>query len=358
MSITTVLVAEENLKPIPSGDLTFGRHFSDHMFTYKYSEGKGWYDATIEPYAPFSFDPATAVLHYAQEIFEGLKAYRRPDGDINLFRPDQNAARFNRSAARMAMAEVDEKEHVDAIIKLVETDQQWVPSEAGSSYYIRPTMIATQVGLGPTASTDYFHFIIGCPVGAYFKNGFKPVPIYISDHYRRAVRGGVGDAKTGGNYAASLFVGKEAVAKGYSQVLWLDAIEGRFIEEVGAMNIMFVYGNKIVTPALTGSILPGITRMSVIELALDLGYEVSEETLDVHDVLADIESGKITEVFGCGTAAVVSPVGSFGYKDKAYVINNNETGPVAEKVYEQLTGIQYGLIEDRFGWTRTIKATK
>ncbi len=358
MSITTVAVTEENLKPLPTGELAFGRNFTDHMFTHKYTEGEGWHAATIEPYGPFVFDPATAVLHYAQEIFEGLKAYRRPDGNINLFRPDQNAARFNRSAARMAMPVMNEEEHVNAIMKLVEMDQRWVPSEPGSSLYIRPTMIATQVALGVGASKEYLHFIITCPVGAYFKGGFNPVPVYISEQYRRAVRGGVGDAKTGGNYAASLLVGEEAIAKGYSQVLWLDAIEGRFIEEVGAMNILFAYGDKIVTPALTGSILPGITRMSVIELARDLGYEVTEEQLDVHQVLADIESGKITEVFGCGTAAVVAPVGVFGYKDKEYVINNNESGPIATRIYEQLTGIQYGLIEDRFGWTRMIEAKK
>jgi len=357
MAITTVPVAEDNLKPIPTGELVFGRNFTDHMFTHKYTDGSGWHDAIIEPYGPFVFDPATAVLHYAQEIFEGLKAYRRPDGNINLFRPDQNALRFNRSAVRMAMPEVDVDLHVEAIMKLVDIDQHWVPSEPGSSLYIRPTMIATQVALGVAASKEYLHFIIQSPVGVYFKAGFNPVSVYISDEYRRAVRGGVGEAKTGGNYASSLYVGEDAAAKGYSQVLWLDAVEGRFIEEVGAMNIMFAYGNRIVTPALTGSILPGITRMSVIELAADLGYAISEEQLDVNDILLDIETGKITEVFGCGTAAVIAPVGTFGYKGREYIINNNETGPIAKRLYDELTGIQYGTIEDRFGWTRMIEAT-
>jgi branched-chain amino acid aminotransferase len=323
MAITTVPVAEENLKPLPTGELVFGRNFTDHMFTQNYTEGIGWHDSTIKPYGPFVFDPATAVLHYAQEIFEGLKAYRRPNGNINLFRPDQNALRFNRSAVRMAMPEVDVDEHVEAIIKLVDIDQHWVPKAPGSSLYIRPTMIATQVALGVAASKEYLHFIIQSPVGVYFKAGFNPVSVYISDTYRRAVRGGVGEAKTGGNYASSLFVSEDAAEKGYSQVLWLDAVQGRFIEEVGAMNIMFAYENRIVTPALTGSILPGITRMSVIELARDLGYELCEEQLDVNDILRDIKSGEITEVFGCGTAAVIAPVGVFGYKDHEYVINDN-----------------------------------
>ncbi|KAA3658032.1 MAG: branched-chain amino acid aminotransferase, partial [Chloroflexi bacterium] len=230
------------------------------------------------------------------------------------------------------------------------------PSKAGASLYIRPPMIASQPALGVHASSEYLPFVIVGPVGAYFKQGFSPVPVYISDKYRRAVRGGVGDAKTGGNYAASLFVGSEAKEKGYSQVLWLDAIEGRFIEEVGAMNICFVYeGKRIVTPPLTGSILPGITRKSVLQLGEDLGYEVAEESIDVNDMLADVQSGKITEVFGCGTAAVIAPVGKFGYKDAEYTINNFEVGPVSKHLYQELTDIQYGRIEDRFGWTMTIE---
>ncbi|UTW44833.1 branched-chain amino acid aminotransferase [bacterium SCSIO 12696] len=353
MAIAIRPLNDEQRKPIPT-ELGFGGVFSDHMFTQEYRDG-AWHDAAIGPYTPFTLDPSCAVLHYAQEIFEGLKAYRRPDGNINLFRPWDNAKRFTRSAVRMAMAPVDEAVFLESIRELVKLDHQWVPSEAGSSYYIRPSLIATQNALGVMPSNRYLHFVIGGPVGPYFKGGFNPVGVYISDTYRRAVKGGVGDAKTGGNYAASLFVGQEASDKGYSQVLWLDAIEGRYVEEVGAMNIMFVYGDKIITPKLTGSILPGITRYSVLEMANSLGYEISEEQIDVNDVLADIKSGAITEVFGCGTAAVIAPVGKFGMGDQEYLINNNQAGPVAKRIYDELTGIQYGHIEDRFGWTEVIE---
>lgn len=356
MDIQVLSLAETMTKTPPTDDFGFGDKFTNRMFTQRYSPDKGWHDARIEPYAPLSLEPATAVLHYAQEIFEGTKAYRRPDGNINLFRPWENMKRFNNSARRMAMSPVDEEDHLSAIIKLIELEQEWVPTYPGASLYIRPTMIATDAALGVHASKTYLHFVILGPVGPYFKEGFSPVPVYISDTYRRAVRGGVGAAKTGGNYAASLHVGKEAKAKGYSQVLWLDAIEGRYVEEVGAMNICFVYeGEKVVTPALSGSILPGITRKSVLELGQDLGYEMYEATIDVNDMLADIQSGKITEVFGCGTAAVIAPVGKFGFKKEEYIVNNMEPGPVAKHFYDQLTGIQYGRIEDRYGWTLTIE---
>ncbi len=355
MDIKILPLDETKLKTPPTDDFGFGNKFSNRMFSQKYTPELGWHDATIGPYAPFSLEPATAVFHYAQEIFEGTKAYRRPDGNINLFRPWENMRRFTNSARRMAMAPVDEEEHLAAIIKLIELEQEWVPTYPGATLYIRPTMIATDAALGVHASHSYLHFVIVGPVGPYFKGGFSPVPVYISDKYRRAVRGGVGDAKTGGNYAASLLVGEEAQAKGYSQVLWLDAIEGRYIEEVGAMNICFVYeGHKIVTPPLTGSILPGVTRQSVLELGRDLGYEVAEEMIDVHDMLSDIQSGKITEVFGCGTAAVIAPVGKFGFEEKEYIINDYQSGPVSKHLYDELTGIQYGRIPDRFGWTLTI----
>ena len=355
MEIEVVALDSANLKTPPTNDFGFGNKFTNRMFSQKYSLDKGWHDARIGPYEDFSLPPATAVFHYAQEIFEGTKAYRRADGNINLFRPWENMKRFNNSARRMSMPQVDEEEHLNAIIKLIELEHDWVPGTPGASLYIRPTMIGIDPALGVHASQTYLHFVIVGPVGAYFKEGFNPVSVYISDTYRRAVRGGVGDAKTGGNYAASLYVGEQAKQKGYSQVLWLDAIEGRYVEEVGAMNICFVYeGNKIVTPPLTGSILPGITRKSVIALGRDLGYEVAEEAVDVHDMLADIEQGKVTEVFGCGTAAVIAPVGKFGFQEKEYRINNFEVGPVAEHLYEELTGIQYGRIPDRFNWTLTI----
>ncbi len=356
MDIKVIPLKESDHRPVPTGDYGFGRIMSNRMFTQRYSPEKGWYDATIGPYGPITLEPATSVFHYAQEIFEGTKAYRRVDGKIGLFRPWENMKRFNNSARRMAMPVVDEEDHLAAIVQLIGLEQEWAPSEEGAALYIRPTMIATEPFLGVHSSHEYLHFVILSPVGAYFPQGFNPVPVYITHKYRRAVQGGTGAAKTGGNYAASLLAGVEAAEKGYSQVLWLDAIEGRFVEEVGAMNICFVYeGKRIVTPPLTGSILPGVTRDSVIILGRDLGYEVAEELVDVNDMLVDIRSGKITEVFGCGTAAVIAPVGKFGYRDQEIVINNFETGPVAKHLYQQLTDIQYGRIPDRFNWTYAIE---
>ncbi|MDC8832587.1 branched-chain amino acid aminotransferase [Alteromonas gilva] len=332
-------------------EFTFGATFSDHMFTQEYRVGKGWHKAEVTPYHALSLDPSAAVLHYSQEIFEGLKAYRNANGNINLFRPLQNCRRFNRSAERMVMPTVDEDFHLDAIKALIKLDHAFVPDKPGASMYIRPTMIATSPKLGLGASNSYMHFIITGPAGAYFQGGFNPISVCIANKYRRAVAGGVGEAKTGGNYAASLYASEEAAKKGYSQVLWLDAVEGRYIEEVGAMNICFVYdGKTIVTPSLSGSILPGITRKSILQLAPTLGYEVSEQRLDVNQIVDDIKSGKITECFGCGTAAVISPVGSLCYLDEDYVINNNQTGPVSKHLYDQLTGIQYGTIADPFDW--------
>jgi branched-chain amino acid aminotransferase len=265
--------------------------------------------------------------------------------------------RFNESARRMGMPSVDEEEHLASIVHLVELEHEWVPRAPGASLYIRPVMIASDVALGVHASKRYLHYIILAPAGAYFPQGFSPVPVYITDEYTRAAPGGVGAAKTGGNYAASLFVGEKAKAKGYSQVLWLDGVERRYVEEVGAMNICFVYENRrIVTPPLTGTILPGVTRMSVLTLGRDLGYEVSEEMVDVYQMIDDIKSGKITEVFGCGTAAVIAPVGKFGYHDEEIIINNNQAGPVATRLFQELTDIQYGRTPDRFDWTYTIHA--
>lgn len=332
-------------------DLAFGALFSDHMFTQVYDQERGWHNAAIGAFGNLSLHPAASVLHYSQEIFEGLKAYRRPDGGINLFRPDQNIARFNRSARRMVMPEVDAGLHLEALKTLVKLDEAWVPSEPGSSLYLRPAMIATTPKLGLGAATNYLHFIIASPVGPYFKTGFDPVSVFVSDQCRRAVKGGVGEAKTGGNYAASLFVSEEVASKGYNQVLWLDAIEGRYIEEVGAMNICFVYRDgSIKTPALSGSILAGITRDSVIRLAPTLGHPVQETQLDIEQVLEQVAAGEITEVFGCGTAAVISPVGKLSYKGRDYPINGSSAGPVARKLYAELTAIQYGRAEDPFGW--------
>ena len=257
------------------------------------------------------------------------------------------------------MPAVDEEDHLAAIVQLISLENEWVPSKPGSSLYIRPVMIATDAALGVHRSTCYLHYVILSPVDFYFKEGFNPIPVAIADIYRRAVIGGTGNIKAGGNYAASLLVAEKAKEMGYSQVLWLDAIDGRFIEEVGAMNICFVYeGNHIVTPPLTGSILPGVTRDSVIMLAQDLGYEVSEERIDVNDMLADVQSGRITEAFGCGTAAIIAPVGKFGYRDREYTVNNYELGAVSTRLYKELTDIQFGRIPDRFGWTYTIEVNK
>lgn len=351
IDINPLAVAERNACP---AEFSFGEVFSDHMFTQEYVPGKKWVSAEIKPYQMLQLDPSASVLHYGQEIFEGLKAYRTKEGDINLFRPRENFKRFNRSAARMVMPEVDVEYHLKALIELLKIDNQWVPEKEGTSLYIRPTMIATGAKLGLGASDKYLHFIITGPAGAYFKNGFAPVSVYVADKYRRAVVGGVGEAKTGGNYAASLYVSEDVVSKGYSQVLWLDAVNGKYIEEVGAMNICFVYGDHIVTPKLSGSILPGITRNSILQLAPTLGYTVSEEQLDIDVILADIKSGKITEAFGCGTAAVISPVGKLCWKDVDYIINDNKAGQVSRNLYDELTGIQYGLREDKFGWIEKV----
>jgi branched-chain amino acid aminotransferase len=335
--------------------LEFGSVFSDHMFTQNYDENDGWHDAQIKPFHDLTLHPAASVLHYGQEIFEGLKAYRRPDGGINLFRPDQNVARFNSSADRMAMPQVDEHSHLEAIMQLVHCDQPWVPNQTGASLYIRPAMIATTPQLRVTAASSYMHFIITSPVGPYFTEGFNPVSVYVSDVIRRAVKGGVGAAKTGGNYAASLMMGKQAANEGYSQVLWLDAIEGRYVEEVGAMNICFVRKDgTITTPPLSSSILGGITRDSILQLAPTLGYQVKQESLDIEAVLKHIETGEITEVFGCGTAAVISPIGRVGYKGRDYIVNNNESGPVAQHIFNELTAIQYGEAEDSFSWVYAV----
>ncbi|PKG37217.1 branched-chain amino acid aminotransferase [Psychromonas sp. Urea-02u-13] len=349
MSIDIKPLAPAERKACPE-TFNFGENFADHMFIQAHDRVNGWKNAEIKPYQSISLDPSAAVLHYGQEIFEGMKAYRTKEGQINLFRPLDNFKRFNRSATRMVMPEVDENFHLDALKELVKLDNKWVPNQDGSSLYIRPTMIATGAKLGLGASDQYTHFIITGPAGAYFKDGFSPVSVYVADEYRRAVVGGVGEAKTGGNYAASLYMSEEVAKKGYSQVLWLDAIHGKYIEEVGAMNICFVYGDHIVTPKLSGSILPGITRDSILKLAPTLGYTVAEEQLDIDVILADIKSGKITEAFGCGTAAVISPVGQLCFKGEDYFINDNKAGEVSRNLYDELTGIQYGRREDKFGW--------
>jgi branched-chain amino acid aminotransferase len=342
----------QNLKQKPADEsaLGFGRIFTDHMFLMDYEAGVGWNNARIVPYADFQMDPAAMVLHYGQAIFEGCKCYRRADGGLQMFRPADNLARMTRSAQRMGMPALDEETALEGLKKLIKVEEAWVPHKDGTSLYIRPTMISMDVGLGVHASKKYLFYIILSPVGAYYKEGLKPVSIYVEDEYVRAVRGGVGFTKCAGNYAASILAGDVAEKKGFSQVLWLDGVEQKYVEEVGSMNMMFAYGNRIVTPKLNGSILPGITRDSVLKLARSLGYETVEDRLDINEIFADAKSGKLTEAFGTGTAAVISPVGTLALKDEKITIGDGNIGSIAQKLYDTLTGIQYGRLEDKFGW--------
>ena len=342
----------QNLKQKPADEsaLGFGRIFTDHMFLMDYEQGVGWNNARIVPYGDFAMDPASMVLHYGQAIFEGSKCYRRADGGLQLFRPQDNLARMSRSAERMGMPALDEESALEGLKQLIKIEEAWVPHRDGTSLYIRPTMISMDVGLGVHASKKYLFFIILSPVGAYYKEGLKPVSIYVEDKYVRAVRGGVGFTKCAGNYAASILAGTIAEEKGFSQVLWLDGVEQKYVEEVGSMNMMFAYGNKIVTPKLNGSILPGITRDSVLKLAAQLGYETEEKRLYVNEIFADAKSGKLTEAFGTGTAAVISPVGVLALRDEKVTLGDGGIGVISQKLYDTLTGIQYGKLEDRNGW--------
>ncbi len=335
-------------------NLPFGRIFTDHMFYMLYSQGKGWYGACIKPYEPICLDPAAVVFHYSQTIFEGLKAYYGVDGRIRLFRPERNMLRMNRSARRMCMPEIDPDFVLSALKKLISIERAWVPKERGSALYIRPLMMGTEAFLGVKPSTEYIFFIILSPVGPYYREGFNPVKIYVTDKYVRAVPGGVGDVKTGGNYAASLMASEEAKKLGYTQVLWLDALERRYVEEVGTMNIFFYFEEELVTPELTGSILPGITRESVIHMARDWGLKVTERRISIDEVLEGLKKGRLKECFGTGTAAVISPVGCLAYKGKEYVINEGKTGPLAQRLFDALTGIQYGDRPDPYGWIQFV----
>ncbi len=355
MEFTIERASEDELKPKPDeSDLGFGEIFTDHMFVMKYIEGKGWHDAKIQRYQDFSLDPSAMALHYGQAIFEGLKAYRGKDDQIFLFRPKENLKRMNVSAARMCMAQIDLDLVMTAMKELLKIEQDWVPRAKGSTVYIRPTMIASEAGLGVRPAKEYIFFIILSPVGAYYSEGFNPVKIYVSDEYVRAVPGGVGHVKTAGNYAASIMAAVEAQKKGYTQVLWLDAVERRYIEEVGTMNIFFKINGELITPPLGGSILPGITRESVIQMASDWGVEVKERLITIDEVVQANESGILEEVFGSGTAAVISPVGSLHYKGHSITINNGETGEFSQKLFDVLQDIQYGFVEDTHAWVEPI----
>lgn len=347
-----------NPKPIPQDESTlgFGLKFTDHMFLMDWDEGRGWHDARIVPYGPLEIDPASTVLHYALEIFEGLKAYRTAEGKIQLFRPIENAKRMNRSAARFSMPDIPEEDFVEAVKALVDVDSAWVPYGFGTSLYIRPFYFADQVDLALHKVTHYRFVIIVSPSGSYYAEGLNPVKIMIEDEDVRAVRGGTGFTKCGGNYAASQRAGDRAMAKGYSQVLWLDGVERKYVEEVGAMNIMFKIDGVVVTPSIAeGSILPGITRKSILEYLRAKGIPCEERKISAEELMEAARTGRLEEAFGCGTAAVISPVGTLAFKDEVYEINGGKIGETSQWLYDTLTGIQWGKIEDEMGWVVPVK---
>lgn len=355
MDIKITKTTSPKAKPQKGDKLGFGHIFTDHMFMMNYTEGKGWHDARIVPYGNISLDPSAMVFHYGQEMFEGLKAYRGADDTIYLFRPDMNAKRANASNERLCIPEIPEDMFVDAVKTLVDVDRDWVPSDEGTSLYIRPFVIATDEFLGVAPSKTYLFIVILSPSGAYYESGLAPVGIWIEDEYVRAVKGGMGFAKTGGNYAASLIAQVKAHDSGYSQVLWLDGVERKYIEEVGAMNIMFKINGKVVTPMLNGSILPGITRNSILHVCRSWGYEVEERRISVEELVAAAKDGSLEEVWGTGTAAVVSPVGKLRYMDDVMTIGNGGIGELTQKLYDELTGIQWGKREDPYGWRVEVK---
>ena len=341
-------------KPKPEGPLGFGRIFTDHMFLMDYTEGQGWHDPRIVPYGDLTLSPAAMVFHYGQEMFEGLKAYKGTSGEVYLFRPDKNGARTNRTNARICIPQIPVEDFVRAVSALVKLDADWVPTTPGTSLYIRPFIIATEPFLGVDVSKNYLFAIILSPSGLYYTSGLEPVGIWVEDDYVRAVRGGVGFAKTGGNYAASLPAQVKAHGDGYAQALWLDGVERKYIEEVGSMNIFFKIGGKVVTPALNGSILPGVTRDSVITLCHDWGLPVEERRISIDELIDVQKSGALEEVFGTGTAAVITPVGKLRYKEDVFVIADGKTGPLSSRLYNTVTGIQCGELDDEFGWRVTV----
>jgi branched-chain amino acid aminotransferase len=356
MEIKIIKAGPDKLKKKPgSGDnLSFGDIFTDHMFVMEYKAGSGWSDPRISPYGNFQIDPAAMGIHYAQEIFEGLKAYCGKDNGIYLFRPCENIKRFNASASRLCMPNLDEEIFLEGMKKLILLDREWIPKNIGSSLYIRPAMFATEPHLGVRPSREYIFFIIMCPVAAYYKEGLNPIKIYVEDKYVRAAAGGLGEAKTGGNYAASLLASEEAKEMGFTQVLWLDAAERMYVDEVGTMNMFFVIDNEIITAPLTGSVLRGITRDSVIGLSRDWGFKVSERKISIQEVIDASRSGKLKEAFGTGTAAVISPVGQITYKGENHIVAGGKMGEISQRLYDELIGIQYGYREDIHGWNMKI----
>ena len=341
-------------------DPGFGQVFTDHMVTIRWSADRGWHDARLQPYGELRLDPATAALHYAQTIFEGFKAYSQPDGQVRTFRPQANARRFNRSAARMAMPQLPEEVFVEAADLLISTDRAWVPAKTDHSLYMRPFMFATEVFLGVRPSREYLFMLIASPAGAYFPRGVKPVSVWLSEEYTRAAPGGTGEAKSGGNYAASLVAQQQAIDNGCDQVVWLDAVEHRYVEEMGGMNLFFVYGTEdgevtLMTPELTGTLLPGITRESLLTLAGELGYKVEEGRISTDQWRRDLDAGIMTEAFACGTAAVITPVGEVKSSRGEFTIAGGEPGPVTKKLRQQLIDIQHGQAHDTHGWMHPVR---
>ncbi|MEG2570821.1 MAG: branched-chain amino acid aminotransferase [Clostridia bacterium] len=341
----------KNPKNKPNEDsLGFGKYFTDHMFLMDYTRGTGWHDARIVPYGPLSLDPAAMVLHYAQETFEGMKAYRTSGGKIQFFRPNENIRRLNRSNERVCIPQIDENDFLQALNAVVKLDEAWIPSAPGTALYIRPFVIATDAHLGVRASDTYTFAIILSPVGAYYAEGINPVKIYVEDEDVRAVRGGTGFAKVGANYSATIRAQHRANDRGYTQVLWLDGVERKYIEEVGTMNVFFKIGDEVITPPLEGSILPGITRMSCIEMLKSWGVKVTERKITVTELFDAAESGALCEAFGSGTAAVISPIGELSWETRKSEINGGKIGALTQKLYDSITGIQWGNAPDTFGW--------
>ena len=343
-------------KPRPADDtLQFGRVFTDHMFMMEYDEARGWHDGRVVPYGPLTMDPACCVLHYAQAVFDGLKAFRSADGSVRLFRVDKHAARLNRSCEQLCIPQLDPKMVEESIAAVVAADKEWVPHKRGTSLYIRPTVIATETFLGVHPSHTYLYYVILSPVGAYYKEGINPVRIMVSEDHVRAVPGGLGSAKTAGNYAASLLAARDAEKAGFTQVLYLDGRSREFLDEVGTMNIMLRIGDTVVTPPLSsGSILAGVTRDSVLQLLADWGVKAEERPVSIHEVVAAHRAGQLGEMWGTGTAAVISPVGELGYGGKRMVINGGKIGELTQRLYDTVSAIQYGETNDTHHWTRLI----
>jgi branched-chain amino acid aminotransferase len=355
--VAVSLTAKPKLRPADDA-LQFGTVFTDHMFVMDYTERGGWQDARIVPYQPFTLDPATAVLHYAQAVFDGLKAFHGKGGTIRLFRPRKHAERLNHSCERLCIPKLDPELVLGSFHALVGVDNAWVPKKRGTSLYLRPTVIATEPFLGVRPAKSYRYFLILSPVGSYYPEGIAPVKILTTDKYVRAVEGGVGGAKTAGNYAASIYAAEEAKKQGYTQVLWLDGVHRKFLDEVGTMNIMVKIGDEVITPPLTGTILAGVTRDSILALLRKWGVKTSERKVSIDEVFAASKAGTLAEMWGTGTAAVVSPVGELGYKGERITINDGKTGALTQKLFDAIVAIQYGETNDEDGWTESVALSR